>query len=86
MAKLNYTKARQREIGIKSYLAEQLENKVKGDFHTFKNAGLWVLKGKYYGQPVNKLPLDYLNWIINKFPGIHAGIAKKELQSRNSNT
>lgn len=54
------------------------------DFHMFNDSGLWTLKGKYYGEPVRKLPYSYMKWILeNVNSSIHCQIIEKEMRVRN---
>jgi hypothetical protein len=48
----------------------------------YKDNNLWHLKGKYYGLHINKLPLTYLNWIINNFNNEFRQLAETELYRR----
>lgn len=38
-----------------------------GDIKYLKKTGIWTLKGKYFGHHISKLPLSYLEFIIDKF-------------------
>lgn len=67
---------------------EDIENKdyrKQDNYHMRKN-GLWAVKGKHYGKPLNKLTNNYLLWWIDKYgpKGMIGQIVMKELQRRHA--
>jgi hypothetical protein len=43
-----------------------------GQYRFYKDNNLWTLKGKYQGSHIHKLPLNYLDWIVNNFKDCEA--------------
>ena len=62
MAKLNYQKLNQ--DSKQQSFKEQAPSVYPTELF-FKNNNLWHLQGKYFGIHINKLPLNYLCWIID---------------------
>ena len=77
MAKLNWQKLNQKSK------QQSFNEKAPTPYPlSFKDNGLWAVKGKYYGIHLSKLPNDYLFWITEKFTGIHKDIAESEIYRR----
>lgn len=78
MAKFNWQKINQQSK------AQSFKEKNQGSYYlNFDEDKLWSLKGKYYGIHYSKLPLHYLEWILDKSKsGKHKGIAENELYRR----
>jgi hypothetical protein len=78
MAKFNWQKINQQSK------AQSFKEKTPGLFPlNFDDNKLWSLKGKYHGVHYSKLPLSYLEWILdNSNSGKHKGIAENELYRR----
>lgn len=77
MAKLNWqTLNRQNKnnsVSIKAQHSHPLN---------FEKSNMWSLRGKYYGTYINKLPNDYLFWVVDNIKGIHKEIAEGEIYRR----
>jgi hypothetical protein len=78
MAKLNWQKINQQSKA--QSFNEKAPQAVSLNFDDNK---LWSLRGKYYGIHYTKLPLHYLEWVLdNSTSGKHKGIAESELYRR----
>lgn len=82
MAKLNWQKLN-RESHHQTIRDKMFEQIPYGGKNFFKDTGIWHLRGKYYGIYTHKLPLNYLNWIIdNHSTGEYRHLAESELRRR----
>lgn len=84
MAKLNWKKLQYQGIIEKTSKKDKHVRARKGDFYIFIKNNLWALKGKYYGVPLNKLPDDYLMWVLKNIDGLFGDIATNEIVRRKS--
>ena len=64
---------KQNSVSIKATISHPLN---------FESSKLWSLRGKYHGTHLNKLPTDYLFWVIDNIKGIHKEIAEGEIYRR----
>lgn len=82
MAKLNWKKLQYQSIIKKTGKKDKQDRQRKGDFYIFVKNNLWALKGKYYGVPLNKLPDNYLYWVIKNLEGLFSDMATNEIVRR----
>lgn len=61
MTKLNWEKLNQ-QSKIQS-ANERFSSNIYNEEYV-REEGVWMQKGKYFEKPINKLPLDYLEWVI----------------------
>jgi hypothetical protein len=72
MAKINWSKHKQLKIKGDAYK----ELPIGGSQYGFyKENNLWTLSGKHQGTHIHKLPLNYLNWVIDN---INSGTYKQQ--------
>jgi hypothetical protein len=82
MAKLNWQKLN-RDSHFQSIREKTFEQLPYGGYKFFQYNKIWHLRGKYHGTHIHKLPLGYLNWIIdNHNQGEYRQIAEDELYRR----
>jgi hypothetical protein len=82
MAKLNWQKLN-RQSHYQSIREKTFEQLPYGGSNFLKDNNIWQLKGKYLGTHIHKLPLQYLNWIIdNHSTGNYRQQAEDELYRR----
>ena len=83
MAKLNWQKLSadsKQQAARDNYLKQQ---PVGGSSKSFyKNSKLWHIAGKHYGTHIHKLPLHYLNWVVDNLSGDAKQTATDELYRR----
>jgi hypothetical protein len=82
MAKLNWHKLN-RQSHHQTIREKTFEQMPYGGDNFYKDNSIWHLRGKYYGIHIHKLPLNYLNWVIdNHSTGEYRQRAEHELYRR----
>lgn len=83
MARLNWQKLSvdsKQQAAREFYLQQQ---PIGGSSKSFyKNNKLWHIQGKHLGTHYSKLPLHYLNWVVDNLKGDAKQIATDELYRR----
>jgi hypothetical protein len=83
MAKLNWQKVKDQNSQRKNRNLSKDDNVRRADYAIFSKSGLWTLSGKHYGKPINELPLNYLEWIVDKSKSkTHRQLAENEIRQR----
>jgi len=86
MAKLNWEKLSRdsRQQDARDWYLKQLPAG-GGSKSFYEENKLWSLKGKHYGTHIHKLPLHYLNWVIDNLnSGTYKQTAIDELYRRHN--
>lgn len=82
MAKINWSKHKQ--LKQKGLVYKELPAG-GSQYGFYKENNLWTLSGKHHGTHIHKLPLHYLNWVVDNLnSGSHRQQAIDELYRRHN--
>lgn len=79
MAKIDWSKHRYLKLKGETFKDKPIGGTSKSFYLENK---LWHIKGKYYGTHYGKLPLQYLNWVVDNLDGVAKQLAIDELYRR----